>query len=450
MEEINALLPDEMLQKVFSFLSPLDLKTSVLVCKRWAEVGEAPGLWSWVTFTVDRINMGSMPELMSLKRLQCVTKLDIRAQMVSKELMEAVAIHPGLKRVDTNPGYTNLSSVKPELLAKALNKIEDVRLLEASLTPQQLNHLYCSISFDETNSIQRLDLIENDLTSIEPAVLAQAVSKLRCAILLRTLSKLVPHGVAIMDAVGRACSRTRHLHMDTVDLSTLDADLLGQKVCRKLSSLYLADVELTPQQATALFEGIKEEYNCLRFVGLDFNQLSSVEPSILVQAMTTLQQLTLKNTRLTHQQVEAIFDALEEPGRLQGLTLSGNNLSFVDPAKITRANALQQMIMCHTNLTIKQVISIVEGSLSRTRLRRIRWTDYELDGTAGEWQTLHFLFSRAASLGINIFQGTKCPCLDADNMFIEDCFMHMHKYGHNPEPTFADLGCCTGTLPIFD
>ena len=34
-DEINALLPDEMLRKVFSFLSPKDLKSSVLVCRRW-------------------------------------------------------------------------------------------------------------------------------------------------------------------------------------------------------------------------------------------------------------------------------------------------------------------------------------------------------------------------------------------------------------------------------
>ena len=37
-DEINAFLPDEMLQQVFSFLPPLNLKSSVLVCKRWTEV----------------------------------------------------------------------------------------------------------------------------------------------------------------------------------------------------------------------------------------------------------------------------------------------------------------------------------------------------------------------------------------------------------------------------
>ena len=191
------------------------------------------------------------------------------------------------------------------------------------------------------------------------------------------------------------------------------------------------------------FIGIKEEYNCLENVSLDFNQLSSVDPFILVQAMTSVLKMTLWNTELTPQQVEAIFDALEEPGRLQVLKLTGNNLSFVDPAKMSRVNALQQIIMCHTKLTMKQVISIAEGSVacpnlklviveSMTKecpknarrmyratnrqfpkLKRIRWTDEELDGTAEEWENLRELFSRAASRGIHIFQDAgncQCPC----------------------------------------
>ena len=232
--EINALLPDKMLQKVFSFLSPKDLKSSVLVCQRWAEVG-------------------FMPRQMSLKKFQCVKKL-------------------------------------------------------------------------------------------------------------------------------------------------------------------------TPQQATVLFMFIKEENNCLRNVSLDFNKLSSVEPFILGQAMTLLRFLSLKDTGLTRQQVDAIFDALGKPGRLQGLTLSGNNLSFVDPTKIVRVNALQQIMMCFCKLTMAQVLSIVAGSLIRTKLKKVRWAAVELDGTSLQWQRLHELFFVATSLGIPIFQDTRCPCID--NMQSKHAFQY--------------------------
>ena len=341
-----------------------------------------------------------------------MTKLDIRAQLVSEKLLEAVSTHPGLKRVEANPRYTNLSSVRPELLTKALNKMEVVDLVATSLTPQQLNDLCCSISFDATNKIQSLSLSGNNLTSMEPALLAEAVSRLDVAILFGSLSKLAPHGLAIMDALGRSSSRTRHLYMSGVDLASMDFILFAKKVTMQLVTMYLTDVELTPQQATALFMCIQEEKNCLRNVSLDFNKLSSVEPSILVQAMTLLRFLSLKDTGLTRQQVDAIFDALQKPGRLQGLTLSGNNLSFVDPTNIVRVNALQQIMMCSCKLTMKQVISIVAGSLTSTKLKKVRWTAVELDGRSLEWQRLHELFYEATSLGILIFQDTRCPCIE--------------------------------------
>ena len=44
-EKINAVLPEEVLLRIFSFLSPSDLKASMLVCKLWTQVGQAPSLW---------------------------------------------------------------------------------------------------------------------------------------------------------------------------------------------------------------------------------------------------------------------------------------------------------------------------------------------------------------------------------------------------------------------
>ena len=42
--KVNALLPEEILRIIFSFLPPKDLKSAVLVCKLWSRVEQAPGL----------------------------------------------------------------------------------------------------------------------------------------------------------------------------------------------------------------------------------------------------------------------------------------------------------------------------------------------------------------------------------------------------------------------
>ena len=87
--EINSCLPEEVLRIVFSFLPPKDLKAAVVVCKLWSRIGQAPGLWSWVTFHA--WNNEAQLEQMKLPRLQNVGTLNITAQNVSEELMEAVA-----------------------------------------------------------------------------------------------------------------------------------------------------------------------------------------------------------------------------------------------------------------------------------------------------------------------------------------------------------------------
>ena len=111
---INSRLPPEMLEKVFSFLGPKDLKTVMLVCKTWNNTAEAsPLLWSWVKIRF-------LPQA-SLKRLHGAREVELNvdnyAAMTVKadqpglskfiidspkgtphEFMQAVLQHPGLKK----------------------------------------------------------------------------------------------------------------------------------------------------------------------------------------------------------------------------------------------------------------------------------------------------------------------------------------------------------------
>ena len=160
--------------------------------------------------------------------------MDLKGVIVFKELMESVATHPGLKKLETpgRPGFTNMSHIKPELLCEAVKRMDDVNLSATALTPQQLNSLCNSVTSDESNQMKRLNLSYNDnLYYVEPSLLANAVSRLETAELSGCLPKLVPHGMAILDTLGRSGSRTRSLKMDTVNLSTVDADFFERRIC---------------------------------------------------------------------------------------------------------------------------------------------------------------------------------------------------------------------------
>ena len=171
---------------IFSFLPPKDLKSAVLVCKLWARVGQAPGLWSWVTFHAQ--NNEAVLEQMRLPKLQRVSRLKITAQNVSEELMEEVVLHPGLKEVETEPGWTNLSSVRPELLARAFGKMDALQLGKwdlggTELTVDQINCLCSSLTCENKSTLkEKLDLSENYSLcddGIEPMLLAAAIKRFK-------------------------------------------------------------------------------------------------------------------------------------------------------------------------------------------------------------------------------------------------------------------------------
>eukprot|EP00092_Neocalanus_flemingeri_P017833 GFUD01019297.1.p1 GENE.GFUD01019297.1~~GFUD01019297.1.p1 ORF type:complete len:190 (-),score=43.45 GFUD01019297.1:61-606(-) len=152
---INKILPTEMLERIFLLLTPGDIKMGVLVCRRWRDVGEDPRLWSWVMVTVTEKNLDSMPDVMGSKRMSAVKTLGMRA--VSDRLIHAMVKHPGLRKLEMHANMnTNLSSIDPPLLARALGKLDSVDMFKVQLTCQQAEALMNTIS--SGSNLQHLNI----------------------------------------------------------------------------------------------------------------------------------------------------------------------------------------------------------------------------------------------------------------------------------------------------
>ena len=145
----NMVLPEEMLQKIFSYLSSLqDLNTVMLVCKTWKNAGEAPALWSWFIIT-----KSSQLTLKRLKRLQGSQEICIDynwnnwnwngfGNMFSwNGLCQEILQHPGLKKISLGYSATweHISfGVDPELmidadeLTKVFAKMEEIEIHKLS------------------------------------------------------------------------------------------------------------------------------------------------------------------------------------------------------------------------------------------------------------------------------------------------------------------------------
>ena len=72
------------------------------------------------------------------KRLQAIETLV--ARVVSEELLLAVAQHKCLRRLDF--AHTDLTSVEPIVLARAICKMEEVDLGKSQFSPEQANLIF--------------------------------------------------------------------------------------------------------------------------------------------------------------------------------------------------------------------------------------------------------------------------------------------------------------------
>ena len=152
-------LPPELLHRIFLHLPTRALKRAVLVCHLWREVGRASGLWTWGVVKVNANNITALPTLLARDRLRHVRELRIEhCHIVTEELLDAVVRHRGLRKVVfTGVG---MSSVAPGHLARALEGLQQVDIVDTFLDGQQIEAVLGAISGQT-----RLDIRNTDLSS---------------------------------------------------------------------------------------------------------------------------------------------------------------------------------------------------------------------------------------------------------------------------------------------
>ena len=73
---------------IFRQLAPRHLKTALLVCSRWRQVGEAPGLWRNVHLRLTRENIRLLPGLLGARRVGAVREVTIGRNLTTDEFAE--------------------------------------------------------------------------------------------------------------------------------------------------------------------------------------------------------------------------------------------------------------------------------------------------------------------------------------------------------------------------
>ena len=175
--------------------------------------------------------------------------LDLWRTGLGQDHVEALltGIAKGGRLKSLNLCCNTLYSVAPEVLAKAARALETLRLGSTLLTGQQAELLLASISSDDS-LLRSLDISNNNLSSVEPGLLAAAVAGLESLELWKT--QLTPAQLkTVFEAASEGC-RLQRLSIGHTPVWSVERGLVA-RVARRLT-LRMECVPLSSRQIEAV------------------------------------------------------------------------------------------------------------------------------------------------------------------------------------------------------
>ena len=233
------------------------------------------------------------PGLSHLKLLQ-----DTLTSQGAELFFSAISEDSQLKCV--NISKIDLSSVDPRLLAGAVKKLSCLHVDSVHLTEQQTESIIAAIC--QGSKLKHLRISESNLSSVNPRLLAGAVKKLETLDVGYGKHLTTKQIEAIFVAINQG-SQLKTLDISYNDLSPVNPMLLAQAV-NKLVIVKMWFGKLTPNQTKSMFEAITKDsqLKSLELYGTDLNQSNATSWSSRAAEHSGCDNRTTDNTanRINH------------------------------------------------------------------------------------------------------------------------------------------------------
>ena len=162
-----------------------------------------------------------------------------------------------------------LTQLDPQILADAVCKLEDSNLNYTKLTASQVKAIFTAISSKKNIPLKALNIGHNEM-QVRPELLSAAVTKLE-RLNLESSGLSSDQTEAIFSAIQAPGSRLRTLELQHNDLSSVEPGLLARAVTR-LEEVNFQNAEMTTEQVTATLTALCEGHRLrkLRLLGNRF------------------------------------------------------------------------------------------------------------------------------------------------------------------------------------
>jgi len=261
-EQINAIIED--IRKETSKIKKLDLERNDL----------------------SEVDPEVLGESMSILEDVDLTETKLSTLHLTKIFTHVMKDSSKLKKI--NLQLTRLSDVDTELLAKGVNRMELVDLGYANLSVDHVKSILTHV-MEQDSKLKTLYLEFGRLTYLDSQFLAKAVHRLEdVGLRLAGLSYL--QITAILQQVGKKGSKLRKLDLKRNDLSQIEPKVLATSVNR-LEEVDLTRTNLRTVQIASIFASVIKEGINLKKLNLEGNDLSGVDKEVLEKSVYPLVQV---------------------------------------------------------------------------------------------------------------------------------------------------------------
>jgi len=373
--------------KITGYLSPVDFKNSVLVCRKWKELLEVSCLWKWAIVRMQTIDLSNIDILLQSPRFRLIENVQLRIDNpreeegpLSSHDIEEIHNHlekladfilenheeMELRRFDLDLRIRQINRIQPPTLFQAVSNLVEVNLSHRGdknifqMSPAFFSHLANATDIH----LQTLRFSGISLYNVPAEDLGSVVSRLEVIDFSNT-DLSYPQIRNIFDRLSTTNNRLRELNLSYNNLMMISCSQVA-RVVSGLRSWDWVSCHLSNNQMAAI---VTEMAECpqLRLRSASFNEnLSHVEKEVLAKAVVRLENVKFFDNKFSSDQLDCLLKAIVKTERLslKSLEFSHCNLDLSSQDLLARAVCrlesvdlvVSQVTKAHSNAIFRQII----------------------------------------------------------------------------------------------
>jgi len=387
------ILPPEVMTVIFSYLDVSSLKSVVLVCRQWRNIGENPNMWKALKLV--ETHPEDLEVLLNFRRLKMIQYFKI-FDWLSNEHVKLLK-YSNLKTLDISRCYLHEIGLEfpdpdPELLGEALKNIEVVNVNRAVLSDEQWLGIFKGLNgasrmktliINTTEEDDDEDIIA-DLSHISPDLFAKAITKLETVQVADT-SLTSDQLTALVKHINKNTSKVKNLSIASNDVSEVDSRELALAF-NKLEMLDLSGTNLEGLEEPSLFFKQMINSSNLKLLDLGFNSFANnnnrnLDPKLLSRALNKVKDLRMIGADISAVQAREFFKRMCVKTAIKELHFEDckYDMSLVNPNFLASGlNKISKVKMSNSSLNSPQCLEFFSRMAQFTKLQYLDFSYLDL------------------------------------------------------------------------